>query len=252
LAFRFIPALLIAGLLVAPDLSGAQGPRNAEAQSLHITIPVYDYTNDWRATVQAGVQHWDAALAPRGIRLTYSPQPSVTCEALQQPVSGISVCDSTLSGGDEVWADGQEQNIWVDESGAVLVQGLVRFYDAPPDNDFADKVVCHELGHTLQLSHLPAGSDSCMAQPPDRTSPSSWDAANALLSIPEAPTVVTPAPDDDRQDKEHDRKQQRKEKQREKRQERKHHREHRADRKSHVTRMGLLHAARGPLGNKSR
>jgi hypothetical protein len=200
---------MVIALLVTPDIVGLQWRQQVEAQTLKITIPVYDYTRSWRSTVQAGVARWDAALAPRGIRLTYSPENPTDCEGLVQPASGISACDSALNSSDERWADGEEQGIWV-ENGVILVRGMVRFYEDAPDTDFADKVICHELGHTLQLSHVREGSDSCMTPIPARGEPSNWDAANALSFIPEIPTLTPPAPGDDNQDKEKKEKKQKK------------------------------------------
>ena len=240
-AFQFLFALFVAAPLMGLGPLDLQGPQAAVAQSLHITIPVYDYTSNWRPTIQAGVQRWDAALAPRGIRLTYSPQLPAACEGLQQPTSGISACDSTLSYGDERWADGEEQAIWV-ENGEVLVRGLIRFYEDPPDNDVADMVICHEIGHTLQLQHVPEGSDSCMTPIPDRIAPSSWDAANALLSIPDDPTLTPAPPVDNHQDNERERQQKKKDKQREKKERKHQHRD--GDRQSQVAQMRLLHATR--------
>jgi hypothetical protein len=46
-------------------------------------------------------------------------------------------------------------------------------------------MVCHELGHTLQLGHAAAGADSCMTPVPQLTGPSVSDLTNALLSIPD-------------------------------------------------------------------
>ena len=248
-AFQFVLALLLVAPLMGLGTLELQGPQTAVAQSLQITIPVYDYTSSWRLTLQAGVQRWDAALASRGIHLTYSPQPPVACEGLQQPTAGISACDSTLTYGDERWADAEEQSIWV-ETGEVQVRGLIRFYEDPPDNDVADMVVCHEIGHTLQLSHVPEGSDSCMTPIPDRVEPSSWDAANALLSIPDDPTLTPAPPVDNHQDKERERQQKKKEKQREKRQEQKKGKNRNGHGGSQVGQMRLLHATH--LGRDTR
>jgi hypothetical protein len=238
-AFQFVLAFIVVAPLMGLGPLDHQRPPAAVAQSLQITIPVYDYTSNWRPALQAGVQRWDAALAPRGIRLTYSPQSPAVCEGPQQPTSGISACDSTLSYGDERWADGEEQAIWV-ENGEVQVRGLIRFYEDPPDDDFADMVICHEIGHTLQLQHVPEGSDSCMTPIPGRIAPSSWDAANALWSIPDAPTLTPAPPVDNHQDKERERQQKKKEKQREKK-ERKHQNQD-GHRQSQAAQLRLLHA----------
>src|SRR4051794_8709984 len=248
-AFQNVLALLVVAPLMGLGTTELHGPQTAVAQSLDITIPVYDYTSNWKTTVQAGVQRWDAALAPRGIRLTYSPQPPAVCEGIQQPTAGISVCDSTLSAGDERWADGEEQAIWV-ENGEVLVRGLIRFYESPPDNDVADMVICHEIGHTLQLQHVPEGSDSCMTPIPDRVAPSSWDAANALLSIPNSPTLTPAPPVDNHQDKERERQQKKKEKQREMKK-RKHQHQH-DHVHAHMAVMRPLDAAHRGRGSRIR
>src|SRR3954468_20082100 len=83
--FQFVVALLVVAPLMGFGPLELEGPQAAVAQSLHITISIYDYTSNWRPSLRAGVQRWDAALAPRGIRLTYSPQTPVACEELQQP-----------------------------------------------------------------------------------------------------------------------------------------------------------------------
>jgi hypothetical protein len=76
---------------------------------------------------------------------------------------------------------------------------------------------------------------------PDRIAPSSWDAANALLSIPDNPTLTPAPPVDNHQDKERERQQKKKEKQREKKQEKKKRQHQHGDQDSQVAQLGLLH-----------
>jgi hypothetical protein len=129
------------------------------------------------------VQRWDAGLAPRGIRLSYSRQVATPCESLSQPAYGISVCDTTVQHSHGWQASSVHQGVWATPNG-VQLRGLVQFYRAAPASSYADMMVCHELGHTLQLGHAAAGSDSCMTPVPQRISPSASDIANALSAIP--------------------------------------------------------------------
>jgi len=169
--------------------SGNEG--SAAAQTSGFTIQVFDYTSRWQDHVETGVQGWDAALAYRGIRLQYVRRDPVSCEALNQPAYGISVCDFAGQGPDGWVSDGEHQGIWATEQGIEL-RGLVRFYRAAPSSPYADGLVCHEIGHTLQLSHAAYGTDSCMTPIPSRPSPSTEDASNALSYIPALPSVQPP------------------------------------------------------------
>jgi hypothetical protein len=166
--------------------------RSASAQTPGLTIQVFDYTGRWGKHIELGVQRWDAALAYRNIRLQYVRQSAVACESLSQPAYGISVCDNAGAGPAGWLSDGEHQGIWATQDG-IRLQGRVRFYIAAPNSDFADDIVCHEIGHTLQLQHVPDKTDSCMTAVPSHASPSAMDATNALSYIPSLlPSVETP------------------------------------------------------------
>ena len=184
-AVRAVLLLLMTIGLLAGDwtLDRSRPQQTALAQAQGFTIVVYDYTGRWGTKVETGVQRWDAGLAARGIRLSYSRQAATACESLIAPTYGISVCDTTIAYADGRAADGEHQGIWATGNG-IQVRGLVRFYRAAPTSSYADMLVCHEIGHTLQLVHVATGSDSCMTSIPKLITPSAWDIANALSTIP--------------------------------------------------------------------
>jgi hypothetical protein len=179
---------VLAGLLLfAPWPILPDWPQSASAQQ-SFTILVYDYTSRWGDEVENAVGRWDAALDYRGISLSYARQAAQSCESLVQPAAGIVVCDSETTHPDGWFAYGEHQGAWAVD-GTIRVLGRVSFYDGPPHIATA-WLMCHELGHTLQLHHVAENTDSCMTEQPGRSSPSAWDAANALSQIPQEENLV--------------------------------------------------------------
>lgn len=182
---RVVLILLVTLGLLTGDFPRDLKPSNvASARSQPLTIIVYDYTGRWGSTIEAGVRRWNAGLSQRGFSLSYSRRIATPCESLSQPAYGIAVCDTSIPHPSGWQAATAYQGVIATREGPQL-RGLIQFYRAAPSSSYADMMVCHELGHALQLGHVAAGSDSCMTPVPQLVSPSASDIANALWSVPD-------------------------------------------------------------------